>query len=266
MAKTVYATMTGDLFHRGHLEFIRKAKQLGEKLIIGLHPDDTVKRYKRSPVVPFEDRKMIIEAIKEVDMVVEDCMDFRSPTMLENLKKYKVTIAVHGDDWLPPLYKKARDMGLCKVVQVPSYPYVSTTKLLEEIREKKNLKNLIRKKKNMIMVSAGDAITARLIEEAEFDGIWISGFEASARRGLVDNGTITMSEMLESTKTVVDATSLPVVVDTDNGYGGIHNFIRTVKEFEQIGCAGICVEDNIFPKQNSLWGGKIPLLSMEEHG
>jgi len=264
--KIVYATMAGDLFHRGHLELIKKAKNLGDILIIGLHPDDIVRRYKREPIVSFEDRKKIIESIRGVDMVVEDCMDFRRPRMFENLKKHKVTIVVHGDDWLPPLYKEAREKRLCKVVQVESYPYISTTKLLKEIRRTKKLKFLLENKRKLVIVSAGDAITARLIEEAEFNGIWISGFEASARLGLADNGCITMTEMLTTAKTIVDATTLPVIVDVDNGYGGIHNFIRTVKEFEKIGCSGVCVEDNVFPKQNSLWGGKISLLPMEEHG
>lgn len=264
--KIVYATMVGDLFHRGHLEFIKKAKKLGDFLIIGLHPDDVVKRYKREPLVPFEDRKKTIESIREVDKVVEDCMDFRKPTMFDNLKKYKVSIAVHGDDWLPPLYKKAKEQKLCRVVQVECYPYITTTKLLQEIRRTKRLNYLLEKKKKLVIVSAGDAITAKLIEEAEFDGIWVSGFEASARLGLADNGCITMTEMLNAAKTIVDATSLPVLVDVDNGYGGLHNFVRTVKEFEKIGCSGVCVEDNIFPKINSLWGGKIPLLPMEEHG
>jgi phosphoenolpyruvate phosphomutase len=264
--KIVYATMVGDLFHRGHLELIKKAKKLGDFLIIGLHPDDVARRYKREPIIPYEDRKRIIESIKEVDLVVEDCMDFRKPTMLDNLKKYKVSIAVHGDDWLPPLYRKAEEQKLCRVVQVECYPYITTTKLLQEIRRTRRLNYLLEKKKKIVIVSAGDAITAKLIEEAEFDGIWVSGFEASARLGLADNGSITMTEMLNSTKTIVDATSLPVLVDVDTGYGGIHNFIRTVREFEKIGCSGVCVEDNIFPKVNSLWGGRIPLLPMEEHG
>jgi phosphoenolpyruvate phosphomutase len=134
------------------------------------------------------------------------------------------------------------------------------------VKKRKSFKQLVRDKKKVILVSVGDAITARLIEEAGFDGVWVSGFEVSARLGLVDNGSVTMTEMLNASRTVVDATSLPVIVDVDNGYGGLHNFIRTVKEFERIGCAGICVEDNPFPKENSLWGGKIPLLSMREHG
>jgi cytidyltransferase-like protein len=258
--------MTGDLFHRGHLEFIQKAKALGGYLIIGLHPDDVVKQYKRVPIFPYEDRKKIVASVRGVDKVVEDCMDYRSPTMLDNIKKYGVDILVHGDDWLPPLYREAKKKKLCKIVQVACYPHVRTTNLLKQIRRTGNLKYLLKAKKKLILVSAGDAVTAKLIEEAEFNGIWVSGFEASARLGLVDNGCITMTEMVHTAKPIVEATVLPVVVDVDNGYGGIHNFIRAVKEFEKIGCAGVCVEDNIFPKVNSLWGVKVPLLSMEEHG
>jgi cytidyltransferase-like protein len=261
-----YATMVGDLFHRGHLEFIKNAKKTCSKLIIGLHPDDIVQKYKRLPIVSFEDRKEIIQSIKYVDHVVEDCLDYRSPTLSENIIKYNIDLLIHGDDWLPDLYTKMQKKQIVDVLQIPFYPYMSTTSLLKEIRESKKLKNLLKEKKKITLVSAGDAISAKLIEEAEFDGIWVSGFEASARLGLADNGSITMTEMLSISKAIVESSSLPVVVDVDNGYGGIHNFIRTVKEFEKIGCAAVCVEDNIFPKKNSLWGGKTELLSMEEHG
>ena len=264
--RIVYATMVGDLFHRGHIEFIKKAKAQGDSLIIGLHPDDVVKRYKREPIMSFNDRKRIIENVRGVDSVVEDCMDFRKPTMLDNLKKYKVSIAVHGDDWLPPLYRQIKKKKLCKVIQVKSYQNVTTTKLLNKMKKIRNSRIRLQNMKEAVLVSAGDAITAKLIQEAGFDGIWVSGFEASARLGLADNGSITMSEMLNISKTIVEATTLPVIVDVDNGYGGIHNFIRTVREFEKIGCAGICVEDNVFPKENSLWGGKKPLLPMKDNG
>lgn len=258
--RVVYSTMSSDLFHRGHLELIKKAKAQGDFLIIGLHPDDVIRQYKRQPIMPFEDRKAILESIKGVDMVVEDCMNYRKPNMIDNLKKHKVDVLVHGDDWMPPLYEKAKSMGY-KVVQVPYHAGVSTTKLLQKIKG-----NGFVRKSNNIIVSAGDAITAKLIENAGFDGIWVSGFEASARLGLADNGTITMTEMLNVTKPIVEAVSIPVLVDVDNGYGSIHNFVRCVKEFEKAGACGVCVEDNVFPKQNSLWGGKVPLMSKEEHG
>lgn len=115
-----------------------------------------------------------------------------------------------------------------------------------------------------ILISAGDAITAKLVEEAGFNGIWVSGFEASARLGLADNGSITMNEMLNICKPIVRAVKIPVYVDVDTGY---QNFQRTVFEFEEIGVAGICVEDNVPElKQNSLWGSKIPLMDMKEFG
>ena len=150
--KIVYATMVGDLFHRGHLEFIKKAKRFGDFLIIGLHPDDVVRRYKREPIVSLKDRKKIIESIREVDMVVEDCMDYRMPTMFSNLKKYNVAIAVHGDDWLPPLYHNAEKKRLCKIAQVESYPHISTTKLLNGIIRSKSLRYLLEKKKKLVVV------------------------------------------------------------------------------------------------------------------
>lgn len=114
-----------------------------------------------------------------------------------------------------------------------------------------------------ILVSAADSITAKLVEEAGFDGIWISGFESSARLGLPDNGSITLTEMLNIARPIVDSVNIPVWVDCDTGYG---NFQRTVREFGKIGVYGICVEDNLPNKQNSLWGGQIPLMPMEDFG
>jgi phosphoenolpyruvate phosphomutase len=116
--------------------------------------------------------------------------------------------------------------------------------------------------KNQILVSAGDAITAKLVQESGFDGIWISGFESSARLGLPDNGSITMTEMLNIAKPVVDAVQIPVWVDVDTGYG---NFQRTVKEFEKIGVSGLCIQDDVEGyKTNSLWGGASQLMDYFE--
>jgi len=112
-----------------------------------------------------------------------------------------------------------------------------------------------------VIVSAGDAVTAKLVQQAGFDGIWVSGFEACARLGLPDNGSITMIEMLNISKPIVEAVNIPVWVDVDTGYG---NFQRTVREFEKIGVAGVCVQDDEEGcKTNSLWGGKTPLMDIE---
>ncbi len=262
----IYITMVGDLFHRGHLEFIKKAKSLGDYLIVGLHPDDVVKKYKRNPVISYEDRKAIIESIKEVDLVVEDCMDYRSPSMLENVLKYKPDLLVHADDWLPPLYKKMYSATGVKTFQTPYYPYTSTTKILQGIGNKKSLKSALKNKDKLVIVSANDAITAKLVDEFEFDGIWVSSFESSANLGLVDNETINLSDMINLVRPMVNSTDLPIIIDADTGYGDIEQVIRAVKEFENVGASAICIEDNNFPKSNSLWGGTMEINSAENHG
>jgi phosphoenolpyruvate phosphomutase len=258
--------MTGDLFHRGHLELIKKAKALGDYLMVGLHPDDIVKKYKRASIISYEDRKAIIESIKEVDEVVEDCMDYRSPTMFGNILKYKPTLLVHGNDWLPPLYKKMNELTGIKIEQVPYYPYTSTTDILKGIKSKNCLKEALKKKEKLVVVSANDAITAKLVEEFEFDGIWVSSFESSANLGLVDNETINLSDMINIVRPIVNSTSLPIIVDIDTGYGDIEQTIRATRELEKLGVSAICIEDNIFPKSNSLWGGTKSLYDITKFG
>jgi len=116
--------------------------------------------------------------------------------------------------------------------------------------------------RNQVLVSAGDAITAKLVQESGFDGIWISGFESSARLGLPDDGSITMTEMINIAKPIVEAVQIPVWVDVDTGYG---NFYRTLKEFERIGVSGVCVQDDLEGhKTNSLWGGGSKLMDYYE--
>jgi phosphoenolpyruvate phosphomutase len=107
-----------------------------------------------------------------------------------------------------------------------------------------------------VAVGAHDAMSSQLIEAYGFDGVWLSGFGAATMaHALPDLNLTTMTETLELAVRVDGATDLPVLVDCDNGFGGLSNVVRTVVEFERSGIAGICVEDNLFPKRNSLYGG-----------
>lgn len=109
----------------------------------------------------------------------------------------------------------------------------------------------------VIAVGAHDALSARLIELAGFDAVWVSGFGVSSMAYCMpDLNLLTMSEVLAAAVRIDAATKLPVVVDCDNGYGGLPNVVRTVREFERAGIAAICVEDNTFPKRNSLYAGR----------
>lgn len=102
-------------------------------------------------------------------------------------------------------------------------------------------------------VGAHDAMSARLIEQNGFDAVWVSGFGVSTMTHAVpDLNLVTMSEALAAAVRIDSATTLPVVADCDNGFGGLGNVVRTVREYERAGIAGICIEDNLFPKRNSL--------------
>lgn len=109
----------------------------------------------------------------------------------------------------------------------------------------------------VVAVGAHDAMSARLIEAHGFDAVWVSGFGVSAMAyGLPDLNLITMSEVLDVTRRIEGVTELPVVVDCDNGYGGFSNVVRTIIEFDRAGVAAVCIEDNLFPKRNSLYQGQ----------
>jgi phosphoenolpyruvate phosphomutase len=111
--------------------------------------------------------------------------------------------------------------------------------------------------KPVVAVGAHDAMSARLIGNYDFDAVWVSGFGVSAMAyGLPDLNLVTMSETLAVTRAIEGATELPVVVDCDNGFGGFSNVVRTAVEFDRAGVAAVCIEDNLFPKRNSLYQGK----------
>ena len=123
-------------------------------------------------------------------------------------------------------------------------------------------------KKTGVVTLAGahNALSAKLVERAGFEAIWASGFEISAARGVPDASLLTMTESLEVVKQISEAVSIPVIADADNGYGNAINVMRTVEEYEQAGIAGICIEDNIFPKRCSFYTGvQRELVPVQEH-
>jgi phosphoenolpyruvate phosphomutase len=128
---------------------------------------------------------------------------------------------------------------------------------MERAREKRErLRGGLESTTPVVVVGAHDAMSAQLIETRGFDAVWVSGFGVSTMTyALPDLNLVSMSEMLDAAVRMDRATALPVVVDCDNGYGGLSNLVRTVREFERAGIAAICVEDNTFPKRNSLFQG-----------
>ena len=118
----------------------------------------------------------------------------------------------------------------------------------------------------VLAAGAHDALSAKLAEECGFDAIWASGFGISAVQGVPDANILTLTETLEAVRRIVDAVRIPVVADCDNGYGNAINVMRTVGEFERAGAAGVCIEDNDFPKRCSFYAGvRRDLVAVDEH-
>ena len=99
---------------------------------------------------------------------------------------------------------------------------------------------------------AFDAMSAKLVELNNFDGVWASSFGISATHALPDTSIMTMTEFLGVTKSMVDSCKLPIIADCDTGFGGTANVSHMVKKYEDAGVAAVCIEDQVFPKKNSL--------------
>ena len=144
MYKNVYVIGVFDLFHKGHAEFLKKAKALGEKLIVAINGDDMVASYKRRPYYSEHDRFEIIKSCKYVD----EAFIIREYDNKEYIEKYNIDAIVHGDDWemesyieqirVTKEYLKARNTEL---VLVPYTAGVSTSQLIKQIKETKEHKN-----------------------------------------------------------------------------------------------------------------------------
>ncbi|HEY4420695.1 MAG TPA: isocitrate lyase/PEP mutase family protein [Pseudonocardia sp.] len=104
---------------------------------------------------------------------------------------------------------------------------------------------------------AYDALSARLVEEAGFDVVYMTGFGTTASLiGRPDVGLLSASEMIDNARRIVAAVDVPVIADADTGYGNAINVVRTVQAYEQAGVAGIHLEDQVMPKKCGHMSGK----------
>lgn len=95
---------------------------------------------------------------------------------------------------------------------------------------------------------AHNGLSAKIVEEAGFKGIWASGLSISASLGVRDCNEASWTQFLDVCEYMNDAVQIPILVDADQGFGNFNNARRFVKKAEQRGIAGICLEDKMFPK------------------
>ncbi len=127
------------------------------------------------------------------------------------------------------------------------------------------LRNLIRSQELTFLMEAHNGLSARIVEEAGFEAIWASGLSISAALGVRDSNEASWTQVLEVLEFMSDASSIPILVDGDTGYGNFNNMRRLVRKLEQRGIGGVCIEDKQFPKTNSFINGTAqPLADIDE--
>ena len=118
-------------------------------------------------------------------------------------------------------------------------------------------KKLILDEEILVMPGAHDALAAKIVEQAGFKAVTLGGYPSSASLlGKPDVSLLTLTEMVTHTRNLVEAVDIPVFTDGDTGHGNVTNVIRTIREFEKTGVAGLFIEDQVFPKRCGHMEGK----------
>ena len=131
----VYADMTADIFHYGHVAFLEQARSLGDYLLVGIYADDVLESYKRRPILTMEERAASVAGCRYVDEVL-----LNAPLKVDAdwIGKYDINLVVRGDDFtqeqLEHYYKVPMDMGIFRTV--PYTPGISTSEIIRRISER----------------------------------------------------------------------------------------------------------------------------------
>ncbi len=133
------------------------------------------------------------------------------------------------------------------------------------LRKTSRLKQMLEGPGLSFLMEAHNGLSAKIAEEAGFAGIWGSGLSISAALGVRDNNEASWTQVLEVVEFMADATTVPILLDGDTGYGNFNSARRLVTKLEQRGVAGVCIEDKLFPKTNSFIRGTAqPLADKDE--
>ena len=274
-SRTVYMCFASDIIHGGHTSIIKKAQKLG-KLIIGVLSDEAVASYKRMPLVPASERKLMFENIAGVYKVVDqDTLSYKA-----NLEKYKPSIVVHGDDWVTGFQRPIRDEVTAILAtyggKLVEYPYSSDPKYADidartrsdlampDIRRGR-LKRMLDAKGLVTAMEAHDGLTGLIVENTvvyqdggahQFDAMWISSLCDSTAKGKPDIELVDMTSRFRTIEDITEVTTKPIIFDGDTG-GKTEHFVYTVRSLERLGVSMVIIEDKTGLKKNSLFGTEV---------
>lgn len=273
--KIVYAGMSADIIHPGHLNILKEAQKYG-RVIVGVLTDAAIASYKRLPYLNYEQRALIVSSLKGVSEVVpQETLDYRP-----NLEKIRPDYVIHGDDWKQGVQAKTRQQIVeklaewgGKVIDVPYTKGISSTMLNERLKEigttpdirLKRLRRLIDAKKIVRICESHSGLTGLIIENTsvkinninrEFDGMWASSLTDSTSKGKPDIEAVDLTTRLHDLNDALEVTTKPVIFDGDTG-GLPEHFVFTVRTLERLGISAIIIEDKVGLKKNSLFGTEV---------
>ena len=274
-SRTVYMCFSTDIIHGGHIAIIKKAQKLG-KLIIGVLSDEAVASYKRMPLVPASERRLMFENIAGVYRVIEQ----KTLSYRENLEMLHPDIVVHGDDWCSGFQKPIRDEVTSILAsyggKLVEYPYSNDSKYLEidartradlsmpDIRRGR-LRRMLDAKGLITAMEAHDGLTGLIVENTivyqdggarQFDAMWISSLCDSTAKGKPDIELVDMTSRFRTIEDITEVTTKPIIFDGDTG-GKAEHFVYTVRSLERLGVSMVIIEDKTGLKKNSLFGTEV---------
>ena len=149
--------------------------------------------------------------------------------------------------------------GVSDMTNVVTHEFKNEPKLTRP-----SIRSLFETNEVTFLMEAHNGLSAKIAEEAGFKALWASGLSISASLGVRDRNEVSWTQVMEVVEFMVDAVSVPVLMDGDTGFGDFNNVRRLVRKLGQRGIAGVCIEDKVFPKTNSFLGDDQPLASVEE--
>lgn len=273
--KKVYIAMSADFIHSGHINIIKTGRELGE-VIIGLLTDEAIAKYKRLPVLEYDQRKEIVENISGVSKVIpQETLDY-----VPNLRKIKPDYVVHGTDWRTGVQKQTRERVIQtlekwggKLVEPEYTEGLSSTDLIREkfavgitpTRRLDKLKKLIELKPIVRVLEVHNGLTGRIVEKLafhngeemrEFDGMWLSSLTDSTAKAKPDIEYVDYTSRLQTINQIFDVTTKPLILDGDTG-GLVEHFMLNVQKLERNGVSAVIIEDKKGLKKNSLFGTEV---------
>lgn len=274
-SRTVYMCFATDILHSGHIAILKKAKRLG-KLMIGVLSDKAVAGYKRFPLLPYEERRAMLESLAGVSQVVEQ----RTLSYRENLETFRPNFVVHGDDWDSGFQKPIRDEVVSVLAsyggRLVEFPYAHDKKYqtlelraradlsLPDVRRAR-LRKAIEMKGIISAMEAHSGITGLIVENTvvyqngaarQFDAMWVSSLCDSTAKGKPDIELVDMTSRFRTIDDIMEVTTKPIIFDGDTG-GLTEHFVYTVRSLERMGVSMVIVEDKTGLKKNSLFGSDV---------